>query len=171
MGYFLISRSNEGLGKSVHGLLELAKFRSGNGSLPHFQIFYCFADEKNMDVKKAVSSLLLPSLRSKDPVDRAIKSGNTTDRDGNGQMSYGENKEKKKPLTEEEFQAALKHLMELEVVKAQGLVLEVDFKEGRKFVLLKDRDGKVLRRINEAELATLNVATDKDTGQLLRKTA
>ncbi len=130
-----------------------------------------------MDIKNALNAILPLNLRAKTETDRTIKAGNTNDRDANGQMAYDQNQHKQEehpPMTDEQLQRALKALQEFPAVKEHNLTVELIEQEGRKFVLLKEPDGKILRRISEAELWTLPVmkqADPKAKGQLLRRTA
>ncbi len=116
-----------------------------------------------------------PSLRKTAQADRSIKAGNTTDRDANGQSSYDQNQQQRPPMTEEQLKKALEHLKSLPAVKDHNLTVELAEANGKRFILLKEFDGKILRRIQEAELWTLPVMNDSDPankkGQLLRKTA
>ncbi len=128
-----------------------------------------------MDIKNALNSILPPSMRKTVPTDRSIKAGNTTDRDANGQAAYDENQQQKRePMTEEQLKKALEHLKSLPAVKDHNLTVELVEQNGKKFVFLKEPDGKILRKIPEIELWTLPVMTESDPqkkGQLLRKTA
>ena len=114
-------------------------------------------------------------MRKTVPTDRSIKAGNTTDRDANGQAAYDENQQQKRePMTEEQLKKALEHLKSLPAVKDHNLTVELVEQNGKKFVFLKEPDGKILRKIPEIELWTLPVMTESDPqkkGQLLRKTA
>lgn len=126
-----------------------------------------------MDIRNAIGSLLPTNLRKKDPVERGIKSDSTTDRDGNGQMPQQQKNEgDHPPMSDEQLNKALEHLKSLAVVKDHHLTVELVVAEGdKKFVLLKEPDGKLIRRIPEEELWTLQVVKEKEKGQLLRKTA
>lgn len=128
-----------------------------------------------MDIKNALNSILPPGLRKATPTERTIKAGNTTDRDANGQATYDQNQQQhREPMTEEQLKKALEHLKNLPAVKEHNLSVELVEAQGKRFVLLKEADGKVLRRIPEIELWTLPVMTESDPpkkGQLLRKTA
>ncbi|MBX3018343.1 MAG: hypothetical protein KF767_10665 [Bdellovibrionaceae bacterium] len=127
-----------------------------------------------MDIRHAIGSLLPTNLRKKDPVERNIKSDSATDRDGNGQMP-GQDKnqgEQKPPMSEEQLKKAMDHLKGLPVVKDHNLLVELLTNEGgKRFVLLKEPNGKLIRRIPEEELWTLQVVKETEKGQLLRKTA
>jgi len=129
-----------------------------------------------MDIKNALNSILPLNLRAKPEATRAIKAGNTTDRDANGQMAYDQNQQQqhREPMTEEQLKKALQHLKEFPAVKEHNLSVELVEQDGKKFVILKEPDGKVIRRIPEIELWTLPVMNESDPnkkGQLLRKTA
>ena len=130
-----------------------------------------------MDIKNALNSILPPSLRKAEAPERTIKAGNTTDRDANGQMAYdqNQNQQQREPMTEEQLKKALEHLKSLPAVKEHNLSVELTEMNGKRFVLLKEADGKILRKIPEAELWTLPVMSETDPqnkkGQLLRKTA
>lgn len=128
-----------------------------------------------MDIKNALNAILPLNIRAKAGADRTIKAGNTTDRDANGQSTYDQNQQQQRPLmTEEELKRALQHLKDLPAVKEHNLTVELVEIENKKFVLLKEPDGKLLRKIPEAELWTLPAMNESQTnrkGQLLRKTA
>lgn len=129
-----------------------------------------------MDIKNALNAILPLQLRAKVTTDRTIKSGNTTDRDANGQTGYdqNQNQNQREPMTEEQLKKAIQAIMEFPAVKDHQLSVELVELQGKKFVLLKEPNGKLLRKIPEAELWTLPSMTDSDPdkkGQLLRKTA
>jgi uncharacterized FlaG/YvyC family protein len=129
-----------------------------------------------MDIKNALNAILPLNLRAKTGTDRALKAGNSTDRDANGQASYEQQQkqEHREPMSEEQLKKALQHLRDFPAVKEHNLTVELVEQDGRRFVYLKEPDGKILRRIHEAELWTLPVMTESDPnkkGQLLRRTA
>lgn len=128
-----------------------------------------------MDIKHALNSILPLNLRAKAEGTREIKAGTTTDRDANGQMAYDQNQQQhREPMSEEQLQKALQHLKDLPAVKEHNLQVELIEQDAKRFVLLKEQDGKVIRRIPEIELWTLPVMTESEPnkkGQLLRKMA
>lgn len=80
--------------------------------------------------------------------------------------------EQKPPMSDEQLKKAMEHLKSLPVVKDHQLLLELFTNEGgKRFVLLKEPNGKLIRRIPEDELWTLQVVKETEKGQLLRKTA
>ena len=124
-----------------------------------------------MDIKSALNAVIPLNIRTKDKVDRTIKSDSTTDRDANGQMSQGGGEQQHGPMSDEQLKKALEHLQSLQAVKDHELTVELVEVGPRKFVLLKEPDGKVVRRISELELWSLKDVSPTDKGQLLRKTA
>jgi len=128
-----------------------------------------------MDIKNALNAVMPAPLRAKDNVERPIKMESTTDRDANGQQTFQERDQHKDPMTEEQFAKALEVLRNLPAVIDHNLTIEAIDHDGKRLVLLKEPDGKILRRIHEAELWTLPEMKSTDPGnqkgQLLRKTA
>ncbi len=130
-----------------------------------------------MDIKNALNAILPLQLRAKAAPDRTLKAGNSTDRDANGQASYEQQKKQQnhhEPMSEEQMKKALDHIKEFPAIKEHNLTVEMVEQDGKRFVYLKEPDGKILRRIHESELWTLPIMTESDpkkTGQLLRRTA
>ena len=126
-----------------------------------------------MDIKNALNAILPLNLRAKDRVEKAIKSESATDRDANGQQAYNQQNEQDNhgPMTDEQFAKALEHLKNLAVVKDNNLSVVPTVVDGKKFVLIKEPDGKVVRKIAENELWSLQVVRESKKGQLLRRTA
>jgi uncharacterized FlaG/YvyC family protein len=129
-----------------------------------------------MDIKGALNSILPLNLRAKTGVDRSIKSGNATDRDANGQTTYDHgSQEQHPPMSEEQLEKAMQNLKELPAVKDHNLTVELQIHNDRRFVLLIEPDGKILRRISELELWSLpSMSNDSEAnkkGQLLSKMA
>ncbi len=130
-----------------------------------------------MDIKNTLGAILPIQTNVSKKIEnakRAIKSENTTDRDGNGQQQYqSQDQQQHGPMSDEEFQKAFKYLQELPAVKEHHLLLEVQLIDGKRFIFLKESDGKTVRRISEHELWSLAVLKSPDSkkGQLLSKTA
>lgn len=127
-----------------------------------------------MDIKNILKSVM-PIATPTKKADASIKTESTTDRDANGQQQYPDGQPPEQhEMTEEQFSKALKSLRESPAVKDNNLLLEVHISEGKRFVLLKEVNGRVLRRIPDQELWTLQASQqgkDSKKGQLLRKTA
>ncbi len=118
-----------------------------------------------------LGSLIPLNIARKDATDRVIKSDSTTERDGNGQMPFGEGGEHKPPMSEEQLKKAMEHLASHAAVKENNLSVELQVIDGRNFVLIKEASGKIVRRIPEIELWSLKDVQENEKGQLLRKTA
>ena len=104
--------------------------------------------------------------------ERAIKSDSTHDRDANAQQFYDQNKKQQQgPMSEEQFKKAVEYLEALSSVKEHGWVVETIVENEKRYVLVKDNLGTVVRRIPEVELWTLPFDKDVRTGQLLKKSA
>ncbi|PWU21569.1 MAG: hypothetical protein C5B49_02435 [Bdellovibrio sp.] len=124
-----------------------------------------------MDVRNVLGSILPVNLFRKDPVERAIKSDSATDRDANGQMPQGEAQDRHPPMSEEQFKKAMEHLRGHSIIREHNLTVEGVQVEDRNFVLIKEPDGRIVRRITEQELWSLLSVGDNEKGQLLRRTA
>lgn len=124
-----------------------------------------------MDVRNVLGSLIPTNIAKKDPTERIIRSDSTTERDGNGQMPFGEGGEEKPPMSEEQLKKAIEHLANHAAVKENNLSVELQKIDGKNFVLIKEPSGKIVRRIPEVDLWTLKDVQDNEKGQLLRKTA
>jgi len=126
-----------------------------------------------MDIKGVLKAVLPLDVRATKGPEKTIKTDSTTDRDANGQMFQGEQQQQPEhgPMSEEQLKKAMDHLKGLAVVKDNHLKVELIQVEGKNFVLIKELNGKVVRRIPESELWSLQVVKDSEKGQLLRKTA
>jgi hypothetical protein len=124
-----------------------------------------------MDIK-GLGKILTPNdFKKVEKSERPVRSEEAHDRDPNGQMYQGGEEEKHPPMSDEEFEKALEHLKSLAVVKDHNLRVEEKTYEGKRFVLLLEFSGKVVRRIAEAELWTLRSVKENEKGQILSKTA
>lgn len=76
-------------------------------------------------------------------------------------------------MSDEQLQKALEHLRQLSAVKEHRWTVElVTTDDLKKFVLIKDNLGTLIRRIPEAELWTLKADDGvQPKGQLLKKSA
>ena len=125
-----------------------------------------------MDIRNVLHAILPANLRSVERSEKPIKMDSATDRDGNGQMPFGDQSgQHHQPMNEEQFKKCMDHLRELEAVKNHSLSVEEYLVEKKRFVLLKEPNGKLIRRISEDELWTLIESKEEQKGQLLRKTA
>jgi hypothetical protein len=143
-----------------------------------------------MDVRAAVRSLIptAPTLtsasesRARDAVQS--EADKTEDRDGNGQ-SGGQGDQRRRQLSVDEIAEAIKTLEGMQGVKEAGLQFELTYQgsgpdgdtqvynesgDGRlPVVIVRDRDGRVVRRISEADLSLVKAQADRKTGGLLNR--
>ena len=125
-----------------------------------------------MNIKGLLGNILPTSpLRPADKTERTIKSESTSDRDANGQQASGGEQEQREPMTDEQLQKALDHLRNLPGVKEHNWSVELMVVENKKFAIVKDIKGTVIRRIPELDLWTLSTGAEPGKGQLLKKTA
>lgn len=124
-----------------------------------------------MDLKGIGKPINPLPVVNRERVERSISSEKTSDREGNGQASYGSHEQQHPPMTEEQFQQALEHLRNLPAVKDNHLEVIAEIREDKRIVILKEPNGKVIRRIMENELWTLQGVKDSEKGQLLRRSA
>ena len=124
-----------------------------------------------MDIKKAVTAILPTQAERVARVDRSIKTDSTTDRDANGQQTQGGSDQNKEPLSQEEMEKVLDYLKNLAVVKEHQLQVVLVLRENKKFVLLQEPNGTIVRRIPEHELRSVLQPAGEDKGVLLRRSA
>lgn len=104
-------------------------------------------------------------------VDRTIKSDSTHDRDANGQDFTGGQKKEHGSMSEEQLKMAIEYLENLPSVKDSKWTIESVLEEEKRYLLVKDNLGTIIRKIPESELWTLPFDKDVRTGQLLKRSA
>lgn len=124
-----------------------------------------------MNIKSLVGNIPTIPVRPVDKLERTIKSDNTQDRDANGQQMFDDQKKQREPMSEEQVEKCLEHLQNLPAVKENNWTIELSEIEGRRFVLVKDSSGQLIRKFPEADLWTLPTDLEDPRGQLLKKTA
>jgi len=125
-----------------------------------------------MNIKGLLGNIWpISPLRPAEKTERAIKADSTSDRDANGQQAQGEEQPQREPMTEEQLQKALEQLRNLPGVKEHNWLVELSVVENKKFVIVKDVNGTVIRRIPELDLWSLQSGNEPGKGQLLKKTA
>lgn len=125
-----------------------------------------------MNIKGLFGANILPITPIKaGATERTIKSEASADRDANGQQAGGGEQQQKDPMNEEQIQKALEHLRNLPSVKEHNWQVELIFVENKKYVLVKDSNDVIIRRIPELDLWTLESEALQGKGQLLKKTA
>ena len=124
-----------------------------------------------MNIKSVIPNNLISPVKTLDKVDRMIKSDSTHDRDANGQQAYDHNQKQHEPMTEEQLKEAMEHLKNLPFVKEHKWQIQLVVEDEKRFVLVKDNLGEVIRRFPEIDLWTLPVDLEDRRGQLLKKSA
>lgn len=123
-----------------------------------------------MNIKGLLGPQVMPAIRPTEKVDRAIHSDVTHDRDANGQQTFGDSQDQREPMSDEQLQQALEHLRQLPAVKEHKWTVELSVEDDKKYVLIKDNLGTLIRRIPEIELWTLG-SDQPLKGQIFKKTA
>ncbi len=126
-----------------------------------------------MNIKGLLGNMLPTNpIRGASKTERAIKSDSAADRDANGQQAGAGNQQHREPMTDEQIQKALEQLRNFSAIKEHGWLVELFLIENKKFVLIKDTNGTVIRRIPELDLWTLPAGNEPGAkGQLLKKSA
>lgn len=125
-----------------------------------------------MNIKGLLGPNITPQVRSSDKVEKAgIKSDSAHDRDANGQQTYQQDQQKKGPMSEEQLQKAVEHLRQLPAAKEHHWSVELAVIQNKKFILIKDNLGAVIRKIPEHELWVLPLFEEARKGNLFKKTA
>lgn len=125
-----------------------------------------------MNIKGLISNILPDTkVRSVENIGKTIKSDETHDRDANGQEAYSQNQEQQRePMSDEQLEKAMEHLRSLPAMKEHKWTVELTEDDGKRFVIVKDNLGTVIRRIPELELWTLP-SDNSPRGQLLKRSA
>lgn len=116
----------------------------------------------------------MPQIRPAEKVETtSIHSDKTNDRDANGQQTFDQgSQERKPPMSEEQLQKAVAHLASLPTVKEHRWTVHLAAGENsEKVVVIKDNLGNVIRKIPEAELWSLPIDEPTTKGHLLKKSA
>ncbi len=138
-------------------------------SLLVFKFLYASIRYKScMDIKSVLRSSWPFNVQATPKVDKRALTTETTDRDANGQSQQQEQKPKRN-LSPEELQEAVAYLEALEGVKNNNLKVRLATADGISVVYIEDQNGKVVRRIPEAELSTLTKNRQQKSGHLLNK--
>jgi hypothetical protein len=129
-----------------------------------------------MNVKGLLGNMITTPIRNADgtsvnKAEKSIKSDQAHDRDANGQQSFGEQKKHQEPMSDEQFEQAQNLLKNLPSVKEQNWQVEKIIENEKRFLLVKDNLGHIIRKIPESELWSLPFDKDARTGQLLKKSA
>jgi uncharacterized FlaG/YvyC family protein len=120
-----------------------------------------------LDIRTAVRNLIPASLVS--PAREERRTAESGERDPDGRR-HGGSDQKKRALTVEELEQAIEALQEHPAVIDNGLTVRLESRDGLRVVLIEDRDGKVVRRIPEADLSRVVDPSPEARGVLLNRT-
>lgn len=125
-----------------------------------------------MNIKGLISNIIPTEVRAVDRTERVIKFDEAHERDANGQQTFDQNHdEKKPPMTEEQLERAIEHLRCLPATIEHKWQVNLESSEEGKFVLIRDNLGNIIRRIPEIELWSLPTDQATTKGQLLHRAA
>lgn len=126
-----------------------------------------------VDIKRLFNFPTINTVKMPSKTERVAKFDSADDRDANGQEGYQKQKEKQQhePMTDEQIEKALAELRAHAAVKEHNWQVHLETVEGKRFVLIKDNMGNLIRRIPEAELWSLNFSAEPGKGQFLKRTA
>lgn len=106
-------------------------------------------------------------------VEKAIKSESATDRDANGQ--YFSQQRKKKKMTQEQVELALKKLQEKSFMTEMNWQAELSIEGEYFYLLVKDQTDQLIKKISEYDLweliDTSSSMAEPKKGNLLNKSA
>lgn len=129
-----------------------------------------------MNIKGLFGQMITTPIRNGDgtsvsKAEKSIKADESHERDANGQQAFSDNQREKEPMSDEQFEQAIELMQNLPSVKEHNWKIEKRIENDRRFLVVLDNLGHVVRRIPEAELWTLPFDKDARTGQLLKKSA
>jgi hypothetical protein len=125
-----------------------------------------------MNIKGIFGNILPTSpIRPAGKTEKAIKSDATADRDANGQQAGGGEEQQHDPMTDEQLEKTLEQLRNLSGVKEHHWIVELLVIETKRFAVVKDLQGTVIRRIPEQDLWSLSESQETGKGQLFKKSA
>lgn len=127
--------------------------------------------EIGMNIKGMLGNAVSIPVARTERVERTIKSDMSHDRDANGQQTFDQNQKEKQPMSEEQLEKSMQQLRQLSSVKEHHWNVELLIENGKKYVVVKDNLGTIIRRIPEMEMWTLPMDDDLTKGNLLKKTA
>ena len=101
-------------------------------------------------------------------VESSVKPHDTSDRDADGREFQ---KNKKKPVTEEELKNIMKAIKEHPGVSSNNLLVSLTEENGVRVLYVKTQDGKTIRRVTEDNFYELLSFIDQSNPRLLNKSA
>lgn len=126
-----------------------------------------------MDIKRLLNLNLFSPVKSVSRLNQVNQNDKSQDRDANGQEQYHQQNQEKKEMSDTEFSEAVKAFQELAVVKEHHWIVTTILENEKKYLLLKDNLGNLIRKIPDYDLWDIkNKTNDSNTkGTLLKRTA
>lgn len=124
-----------------------------------------------MNIKGVLGPQIPNPVKNVEKVDRAIHSDMSHDRDANGQQTFGDQKKDQGPMSDEQLEKAMEQLRQLPALKEHHWTVQLAIEDGKKFVLVKDNLGTLIRRIPEADLWSLSNDGNSTKGHLFKRAA
>jgi uncharacterized FlaG/YvyC family protein len=121
-----------------------------------------------MNIKGLVNNVIPFAVKKKEEPKTQSAFDADNDKEGNGQSSDSGDK-RRRNLSPEEIEDAIAHLKNLSGIKENGLSVRAETTDGVTVVYVEDRDGKVIRRIPEADLSLLTGNKERKSGNLLNR--
>jgi len=121
-----------------------------------------------MNIKNIAANPVLP-VDPKNRIEGGVRAKSSTDRDANGKREDGGGEPEKKKLSDPEFEEAIKVLKAMPGLNASNLSVRIETQDSIRTVYIEDMNGKVVRRLTEAQLWACTRDKDKQTGSLLDK--
>lgn len=122
-----------------------------------------------MNIKSLGTQIILPvDPKSRTEGNRDVKPQESTERDADGRQQNPD-QELKRHLSDEEILEAMEKLRQLPGVKNNNLRVRLVVEEDMRKILIEDPEGKVVRRLSEAQLWASIQHLDKATGQIFDK--
>ncbi|RME14213.1 MAG: hypothetical protein D6797_09325 [Bdellovibrio sp.] len=133
-------------------------------------------DDKNKAMNiKTIAAGSLPAIEKDEgilKVQKEVRAENTfKDKDGDGRRDPSEQGTPERRLSEQEMDEVLEYLKSLPGIKQSSLKVYWKWVNGVKVAFVETESGKIIRRMTEWELSTLERDKSRPTGQLLNKSA
>lgn len=101
---------------------------------------------------------------------RDLKSSQASDRDANGQQTFGDGGEER-AMSQEELQEVLWRIQNHEGIQANGLLVELIFENNKPWLAVKDPQGNLIKKINQKQMSLYLDQGNAEDFSLVRKTA
>lgn len=125
-----------------------------------------------MDIKRLLNISTFTPTKTVSKAERVVQNESAQDRDANGQEMYQKQQSPEhQAMSDEEFENSLEALQALPSIKEHNWKVTALVEDEKRFAIVKDGLGNLIRKIPEAELWSLRQNLDQPRGHLLKKTA